>query len=344
MKDIVQNKGMVIFRSLEEIPPDFGPTIVSIGNFDGVHCGHQWLLGEIKRSARELDAKSVAVTFDPHPSRVLRPTESPKLIMPMPERLALLAASGIDATLVLPFTDTLCRMSGPDFVTTILRHGLHAAEVHEGDNFRFGHRAQCHAADLVTLGHDLGFRVQIFSPRYIRGIQVSSSKVRKLIQAGDMTTARALLGRPFSIHSTPVPGRGIGHRLTVPTINLAPYSELLPDSGVYITRVKAGGRTFNAVTNAGNRPTFGEESYAVESYLLDYDPNVHPLELATETPIDLTFLKRIREERKFPSPEALKVQIMRDVAKAQRYFRLATMFQNGIDVPQSGHRRERGFL
>jgi len=315
---------MQIFRALHEIPSDFGPTVVSIGNFDGVHRGHQWLLNEIQRSATAIDAKSVAVTFDPHPSRFLRSRDTLKLITPMPERLELLAASGIDATLVLPFTDELCKMSGLDFVTTILRDGLHAAEVHEGDNFRFGHRAQCGANDLVQFGHDLGFRVQIFSPRYIRGIQVSSSRVREAIQGGDMSTVRALLGRSFSIRSTPASGRGIGHRLTVPTINLAPYPELVPANGVYVSQIKIAEETFEAVTNAGNRPTFGEDSYAIESYLL----NFHPIDLTPETPIELTFLKRLREERKFPSPEALKAQILQDVAKAKRYHHLAKLFQN----------------
>lgn len=327
---------MHIFRDLDEIPQDFGRTVVSIGNFDGVHCGHQWLLAEICRRARELGAKSVAVTFDPHPSRVLRPESAPRLVTPMPERLNLLAASGIDAVLVLPFTDALCRMSGPDFVTAILRDALHAAEVHEGENFRFGHRAQCHADDLVALGHDLGFRVQIFTPRYIRRIPVSSSRIREAIQAGDMATARALLGRSFSIHSTPASGRGIGSRLTVPTINLAPYQELLPANGVYVTRMKVGEEVFEAVTNAGNRPTFGDDSFSVETYLLDYDPASNPLTLTPETPLELTFLHRIREERKFPSPEALKTQIMQDVAKARRYFHLANLSQNETSPTQSG--------
>src|SRR5271170_5760988 len=261
---------MNIFYSLDQIPADFGPTVASIGNFDGVHRGHQWLLAEIQNRAKELGAKSVAVTFDPHPSRLLRPEGAARLITPIPQRLELLRASGIDAVLVLPFTDELCRMSGHAFVTAVLRDGLHAVEVHEGDNFRFGHKAQCHAADLVEMGHDLGFRVQIFSPRYLRGIQISSSKIREIIQAGDVTTARALLGRPFNIRSTPASGRGIGSRLTVPTINLAPYPELLPANGVYVTTIRIAGQTFNAVTNAGNRPTFGEDSYAVETYLLNY--------------------------------------------------------------------------
>src|SRR5271163_1662647 len=315
---------MDIFHALSEIPKDFGPTVVSIGNFDGVHRGHQWLLAEIKRTARELDAKSVAVTFDPHPSRFLRPEDSPRLITPVPERLTLLAASGIDAALVLPFTDELCRMSGPDFVTAILRDGLHPAEVHEGENFRFGHRAQSGADDLVQLGHDLGFRVQIFAPRYVRRIPVSSSKIRECIQAGDMTTARDLLGRPFGIHSTQASGRGIGTRLTVPTINLAHYEELLPGNGVYITCMNVAGEVFEAVTNAGNRPTFGEDSFAIERYLL----NFHPIDLTPDTPIELTFLHRLREERKFASPDALKEEILRDAAKAKRYHQLTRLSQN----------------
>jgi riboflavin kinase / FMN adenylyltransferase len=327
---------MDIFRSLDQIPADFGPTVASIGNFDGVHCGHRWLLAEIQNSAKELRAKSVAVTFDPHPSRVLRPDGAIKLITPMPDRLELLSTSGIDAVLVLPFTDDLCRMSGLDFVTAVLRHGLRAIAVHEGDNFRFGHKAQCHAGDLIQMGGDLGFEVRIFTPRYHRGIKISSSKIRELIEAGDMTTARALLGRPFSIHSTPAPGRGIGSRLTVPTINLAPYSDLLPANGVYITTLKVADQTFDAVTNAGNRPTFCEDSYAVETYLLNYDPTEDPVTLTPETSLELTFLHRLREEQKFPSPEALKAQIMRDVAKAKRYHHLARMYQNETEPDHSG--------
>jgi riboflavin kinase/FMN adenylyltransferase len=316
---------MEIFRGLDQIPAGYGPAVASIGNFDGVHRGHQWLLAEIQRSAGELGARSVAVTFDPHPSRILRPGGALKLITPMAERLDLLRASGIDAALVLPFTDELCKMSGLDFVRAVLRDGLRAIEVHEGDNFRFGHKAQCHAGDLVAMGHDLGFRVRIFSPRYHRGTKISSSKIRELLQAGEVSAARGLLGRPFGVRSTPAAGRGIGSRLTVPTINLAPYAELLPANGVYVTRMAVAGRVFEAVTNAGNRPTFGEDSFAVESYLLDYDPATAPLTLTPETPLELVFLYRLREERRFDSPEALKGQIMRDVAKAKRYHQLARL-------------------
>lgn len=317
---------MDIFHSLSEIPANYGPTVATIGNFDGVHRGHQWLISKINQRARDLGGHSVAVTFDPHPARYLRPADAPKLVTPLPERLQLLQQAGIDGALVLPFNDELCKMSGPEFVVTILSGALHAAEVHEGDNFRFGYRAQSHAEDLVRMGHDLGFRVNIFSPCFIRGIQVSSSKVRELVESGDMATARALLGRPFSIVSTPASGRGIGTKLTVPTINLAPYYELLPASGVYITRLEVSDECFDAVTNAGNRPTFGQDSYAVESHLL----NFHPIELTPETPIKLSFLHRLRAERKFASPEALKTQILVDVGRARRYFRIASLFQSGI--------------
>ena len=328
---------MRVFRSLDEIPAALstqGPagTVVSIGNFDGVHCGHRWILELIRTRARQLSTPSrpvasVAVTFDPHPMRLLRPADSPRLITPLESRLTLLAQTGVDAVLVLPFTQDLSRMSGEEFVTAILRDALRAVEVHEGENFRFGHRAHCGAADLEALGRKLGFAVEIHPARHVRGMMVSSSKVRQCLLSGDISSARALLGRPFSILSTPAAGRGIGSRLTVPTINLAPYGELLPADGVYITRIRVGAgngsREFNAVTNAGTRPTFGVASYAIESYLLDYDPDRAPLELGAENPLELTFLRRLRAEQRFPSPEALKVQIFRDVARAKRYFHLS---------------------
>ena len=332
---------MRIYRSLEEIARadtaastgarGIGPSVVSIGNFDGVHCGHRWILNLIHTRARALSTPgrpvtSVAVTFEPHPSRMLRPTDSPRLITPLDSRLDLLSQTGVDAVLLLPFNRELSRMSGEEFVTAILHDTLHAVEVHEGENFRFGRGAHCGAPELEALGKKLGFAVEIHPARHVRGMMVSSSMVRQCILAGEMARARALLGRPFSIRSTPAPGRGIGSRLTVPTINLAPYDELLPADGVYITQLRVGSsasaRTFNAVTNAGKRPTFGTDSYAIESYLLDYDSEINPLELTPETPLELTFLDRLREEKKFPTPEALKTQIFRDVASAKRYFHL----------------------
>ena len=239
----------------------------------------------------------------------------------MPQRLALLAETGVDATLVLPFTEAFSRESARGFASGVLRGGLRAVEVHEGDNFRFGYQAQAGLEELRALGAELGFSVAAHGVLHRRGLPVSSSVVRGLVAQGQVERARALLGRPFSIQSTPARGRGIGTRLLVPTVNLAAYAELKPAHGVYVTRLRVGSRWFQAITNAGNRPTFGEDSYAIESHLLDFEPV--PLDEAT--PLELQFLHRLRGEQRFDSPEALKAQIGFDVARARRYHAFAAL-------------------
>lgn len=308
---------MRIYRSLEGLPDWPGRTVVAIGNFDGVHRGHQAILANVRRRAAEIGATSIAVTFDPHPVRVLRPEQAPKLITPLPQKLDLLAETRIDATVVIPFTLEFSWLSALEFARDVLLNTLRAAEVHEGDNFRFGHNASAGPAELARLGRELGFGVVAQPALYVRGVQVSSSVVRRTVAAGEMGMARALLGRLFSIRSTAARGRGVGRRLTVPTINFAPYDELTPASGVYVTRLKIGGEIFDAVTNAGVRPTFGKNDFAIESHLLDF----REVELMEETPLELCFLSRIRAERRFDSAEELKAQILRDVVWARRYLR-----------------------
>lgn len=307
-----------VFRSVGEIPAGLGPSVVSIGNFDGVHCGHREILSAVVAEARGKGAQAVAVTFDPHPEIFLRPTEAPKLITPMAERLKLLAGTGVDAVLVLPFDAALAELRGEEFVRTILVEGLRVCGAHEGGNFRFGHRAQAGVRELKEFGAQYGFSVRVHEAVRVHGLEVSSSAIRERVAAGDLTRARWMLGRNFAVLSTPARGRGIGTRLLVPTVNLAPYDGLLPAFGVYATRIGLNGRWFNAVTNVGNRPTFGAASFAVESHILDFEP----VELDVETPVELEFLLRLRGEMTWPSPEALKVQIFKDVARAQRYFRL----------------------
>ena len=322
---------MQVFHSLDEIPAAFGPVVATAGNFDGVHRGHRWVIDQVKARARELGLKSMAVTFEPHPVRVLRPEAPHVLITPLAHKLELLATTGVDATLVLPFTPALAALTPERFAREILAQGAQVREIHEGENFRFGANAAAGIDGLTTLGREFGFTVQVHTPILFRNQPVSSSRVRALIAAGDVSAAHALLGapgraRPFSIQSTPAPGRGYGTRYTVPTINLAPYPELLPAHGVYITTLRIGrgaaAELFQAVTNVGNRPTFGADSFTVESHIL----NFHPLEgdqaLTESTPLELTFLKRLRAEQRFPSPEALREQIGRDVRRAQRYFAL----------------------
>jgi riboflavin kinase / FMN adenylyltransferase len=309
---------MQIFHKLEDIPADFGPTIVSVGNFDGVHRAHQTVLRDIAERARQQEAQSVAVTFDPHPVRILRPDSGLKLLTPTPEKLRLLAATGIDAVLLLTFGRDLSLLTPRQFAERILKKKLHAREVHEGYNFRFGHKAAGDVNTLAEFGREMAFTVKIFDEMSLRGESVSSSQIRKLLTAGCVSRARHLLGRPFAILSTPGRGRGFGSKYTVPTINLSRYDELVPQDGVYITRSRVGQECFDSVTNVGNRPTFGSESFAIETHLL----NFHPIDLDADTEVELFFLQRVRDEIKFPSVEALREQIARDVKKARRYFHL----------------------
>ncbi|HEX6466874.1 MAG TPA: bifunctional riboflavin kinase/FAD synthetase [Terriglobales bacterium] len=309
---------MRVFRHLDEIPPTFGPTVLSIGNFDGVHCGHRKVLGEVVTRARALGAQAVAVTFDPHPTRVLRPEASPKLIAPLPLKLKLLESTGLDAALVLPFTSELSATAPQDFAQRIIAEKLQAREVHEGASFHFGHRAEGNVDRLAEFGQKFGFRVVAYREMQLRGETVSSSRIRQLLLQGRVGRARTLLGRNFSIFGAPASGRGYGSRYTVPTINLAPYPELVPANGVYITQTHLANESFDSVTNIGVRPTFGEPSFAIETHLL----NFRPLALSETTNIEIKFLKWLRPEMKFPGAEALRRQIGHDVQLAQRYFRL----------------------
>jgi len=308
-----------VYRTIEAIPANFGPSVAAIGNFDSVHRGHQDILVSVIEEAHMLGARSVAITFDPHPEQFLRPATAPKLITPMDERVRLLAATGIDAVVVLPFDTVLAGMPAKEFVRWVLVDTLGIQGLHEGGNFHFGHRARAGVSQLQKFGAQFGFAVHVHTAVKVRGLDVSSTAIRALVAAGDMTRARWMLGRPFAVLSTQARGRGIGTRLLVPTVNLASYDGLLPAFGVYVTRLNVAGRKFQSVTNVGNRPTFGEASFAVESHILDFEP----IELDEQTPIELEFLLRLRGEIEWPSPEALKAQILKDVARAKRYFHLA---------------------
>jgi riboflavin kinase/FMN adenylyltransferase len=308
-----------VYRSLAEIPASLGPAVASIGNFDGVHLGHRQILGAAVAEARARGLRAVALTFEPHPEQFLRPAQAPKRITPNDERLLLLAETGIDAIVVLPFDAAFARLTAREFVEQVLVRALGVRGLHEGGSFRFGHRAQAGVKELAEFGAEFGFGLTVHEPVHVHGLEVSSSAIRTLVAAGEMKHARWMLGRPFVIRSTQVHGRGVGTKLLVPTVNLAAYDGLLPAFGVYVTRLTIGERCFQAVTNVGDRPTFEGAGFSVETHILDFEP----IELTEETPLELEFLLRLREEIRFPSVDELKAQIGRDVARAKRYFQLA---------------------
>ncbi|MGA8939004.1 MAG: riboflavin biosynthesis protein RibF [Acidobacteriaceae bacterium] len=322
---------MQIYRSLSELG-SFTSSVVTIGNFDGVHCGHRMVIASVLERARTLSTSAIAVTFDPHPAHVLHAGSRLPLITPLDEKLRLLADTGLDGVLVLAFTEELRHWTARHFAERVLRDGLRAVEVHEGETFRFGYQAEADVAGLSELGREFGFGVRAYVPYITRGSAISSSRIRAVIAAGRLQEARALLGRSFSVQSTPASGRGYGTLHAVPTINLAPYSELLPGHGVYVSTLRIGGaRTFRGVTNVGNRPTFGADSFAVESHLLDFEP----VALDETTPLELTFLKRLRAERRFESTEALREQIRLDVQRTQRFFALTDALNVSLIAPAS---------
>ncbi|MGB6973570.1 MAG: riboflavin biosynthesis protein RibF [Terracidiphilus sp.] len=325
-------EGTAVYRTLDEIPAGFGPSVAAIGNFDGVHLGHQEILATVVAEARTLGANAVALTFNPHPERFLRPATAPRLLTPLEERVRLLKATGVDAVVVLRFDAALAGMRARDFAREVLAGRLRVQSLHEGGNFRFGCRAEAGVTELAAFGAEFGFAVHVQPAVRVHGMEVSSSAVRTLVVAGAVKQARWMLGRPFGVRSHPARGRGQGTRSLVPTLNLATYEELLPAHGVYVARLRIGERCFDAVTNVGDRPTFYGAGFSVETHILNFES----MELTEETALELEFLLRLRGEIRWPSVEALRAQIGKDVARAKRYFRLAARNLTPSVAPRGG--------
>jgi riboflavin kinase/FMN adenylyltransferase len=297
-----------------------------------VHVGHRQILRKLGALARERGWKTAALTFDPHPTRVVAPERAPRLISTPTRRAQLMQEEGIQQVLILPFTRELAQLSPEEFVTNLVVERLGARAVLVGDNFRFGYRQAGNIRVLAELGAKLGFETVVVPAITCRGRVVSSSAVRQLILAGRVSQAARLLERPYDLEGEVVSGRGVGSRQTVPTLNLATAAELIPAGGVYITRTHdlEGARVWNSITNVGYRPTFGaSEELSIETFLLD------PLSGETPRRIRVEFLWRVREERKFETPEALRGQILRDVRVAQNYFRRLSAWVGRIPCTSS---------
>lgn len=307
---------MRVLRSLDELRAPLPGPVLTIGNFDGVHRGHQRILEKVVREARARRGTAVAMTFDPHPDKVLAPRAAPPLLTRPEQRLALLEAAGIEVVVVLPFTRELSQLSPRQFVEQIVCRGLRTEVLCVGANFRFGHRQAGDVAVLRGLAKELGFALRVVPPVVVRGQTASSSLIRRLVSQGRVAQAARLLGRPFALTGELQPGAGRGAPLGFPTLNLVPEQECLPARGVYSTETFIAGRAYPSATNVGVRPTFdpAKRKLLVESHLLDFSETV------TRGHLEVHFRERLRPEKKFPSPRALRTQIARDVERTRQFF------------------------
>lgn len=312
---------MRVIHDLRKLANTLRASVVTIGNFDGVHLAHQKLLRKVVETARQEGATAIALTFDPHPVKLLAPEHAPKLLTPLDRKAALIERLGLDLLVVLSFTKELAHLSPWEFVRKILLRELKAVSVHVGPNFRFGYRQSGDAEVLAELARQEGFRLAVLPILAVRGEPVSSTRIRELLAMGRVDLAGRLLGRPFSIYGPIVAGLGVGRKHTVPTLNLAPVEEQLPIIGVYVTRTRLGNLRHDSVTNVGHKPTFGNHRLTVETYLLNFSGDI------AETEMEIEFLYRLRDEMKFSDPAILKAQILDDARRSLKFFRLLRLVQ-----------------
>ena len=308
---------LTVLRSPEEWSARFGArgrTVLSVGNFDGLHLGHQKILRMVLARARATTCTAAAVTFDPHPMKLLRPDNAPRMIETLSQRLAGFERMGLDAALVLRFDRALSLLSPEDFLQRILIERLHVTAIMVGANFCFGHRGAGDVRLLTRFGKEHGFDVETVSPVEVGGNVVSSTAIRNAIAEGGVGEAEPLLGRPFSLTGEIRAGAGRGRTIVFPTLNLVPEQELLPKLGVYATESVVRRNIFRSVTNVGTRPTFDGRDVTVESHLFGFDEEI------SGGAMEVRFHKRLRDERKFSGAEELRGQIARDIVAAREYF------------------------
>lgn len=291
------------------------PAVVTIGNFDGIHRGHQKILGKVVEEAGGKGQLAAVLTLFPHPLKILRPAEAPALLMTIEQRLAAFEAAGIDAALVLPFNLELSRVRPEEFARRYLVETMRASKVLVGENFRFGHRQEGNVESLEDYGRQWGFEVESVKSLTVDGKVASSSAIREALREGRVEEAQRMLGRPYALRGEIQTGTGQGRKLVVPTLNLKSEQEMLPKRGVYATETVVGGKCYRSVTNIGVRPTFDGSGTTVETHLLDFN------ESRTGGSMEIRFLRRLRDERKFSGAEELREQVLRDIESASEFHR-----------------------
>ena len=298
---------MKVIRGLREKQQDFRHPAVTLGNFDGVHLGHQRIFHRLREWAHAHDGESIVYTFEPHPLALVAPERAPKLISDFETKMALIEACGLDVVVCEPFTTEFSRMTPTRFVEEVIRDGLGARAVFVGQNYRFGSGRGGNIATLQDLGREIGFHVGIVEAVSLGRTVVSSTMIRGLIGRGEVRRAGTLLGRPFTLRGTVVSGAFRGRTLGFPTANLDTPQDLVPAKGVYAARVVRGDRILKGAVNIGTNPTFDGDGLTNETHLLDFEGDLYGESIALE------FVERIREERTYDSPEALVAQVRLDV-------------------------------
>ena len=305
---------MNIWNGIESYP-EGGPSVVAtIGNYDGVHLGHQAIVRSVVESAKLQGHASVLITFEPHPLSVVAPERRPRQIQTRRQKLESLESTELDAVLILPFDSELASLSGEEFFSRILCGRLRFSAIHVGSSFRFGQHRSGDVDLLRVIGKDRDFEVVGVAPVTVGDSVVSSSSIRKLVEDGEVAAAGEMLGRPFGVVGEVVEGDGRGRTIRFPTANLDAENDLLPRRGVYITETVALATRHASVSNVGIRPTFNGGGVVVETHLLGYEGDLYGQR------IEVRFLERLRDERRFSGPEELADQIARDRAAAEGYF------------------------
>ncbi len=308
---------MTVIYRLEELIPEYPAPVVTIGNFDGVHLGHQGLMRDLMARAARINGTPVVMTFHPHPLQVLAPNNAPLQIQTLNQKIATIETLGIPLVVIIPFDLTLAQMSARGFALQVLWEKLRPKEIYVGPNFAFGNRRQGSFNLLKEIGEEKGFLAAKIHQVQFRDSRVSSTGIRQALISGQVGLARRLLGRPFALEGEIIHGIGLGSRLRVPTANLRSPNELIPRRGVYVTMLNLEGRRYKGVTNIGFRPTVDTDEGAtlsIETHVLDFEQDIY------DKQVSLDFLVRLRDERRFSGRQALIEQIRKDIANARRYF------------------------
>jgi riboflavin kinase / FMN adenylyltransferase len=304
---------MEIYRREKELKRSLRNPVLTIGNFDGVHLGHQFIFRRVLEKAREINGEAIVYTFDPHPVEILAPERKPLLITPLEEKLRLIEKQGMDATICAPFTEKYASQPPEDFVKKVLYDQIKIRHIFVGHDFTFGRNRRGNIALLVDLGKKWGFHAEMIEAVRLEGAVVSSTRIREFVLKGEMGEAAKFLGRPYVLGGKVIHGHGRGSRkLGFPTANLKPTGVLFPKSGIYAVWAIHDGRRYEGVANLGWNPTFQDEKFSIEIHILNFNQDIYGEDLRVE------FIRRLRDEVTFRGPEELIAQIKKDVAQAEK--------------------------